>query len=261
MPQFFLSPEAAQSKSFKLSGPEAFHITKVLRYREGQGLIFFDGQGGRYEAVIDKVLPDGSLTGRVLKTLHEMEGRPIVRIRLHQGLLKAAAWEWVLQKSTELGAAAVVPILTPRTVVLMREAGAAGAKRERWKKIVLAACKQSNAARLPELLEPVEYRDAIRTCVSGEEENSITLLAWEGLSRATAGETLKAALQAAAGKASSVGLTVNLFIGPEGGFSEEEVELAESLGVSVFGLGAQTLRAETAAVTACALVLYELGAI
>lgn len=260
MPQFFLSPEAVKEKVFQLSGPEAFHITKVLRYREGQELVFFDGQGGRYEAVIDKVMPDGSLTGRVLKTLHEKEGRPMVRLNLHQGLLKAAAWEWVIQKSTELGVVSLVPIKTPRTVVLMRESFG-GAKLERWKKIILSACKQSNAARLPELREPQEFRDAIRNCVSTSDGNSLTLLAWEGLSQATAGETLKAALKDAAAKSSSGGLTVNLFIGPEGGFSEEEVELAESLGVCVFGLGAQTLRAETAALTACALVLYELGAI
>jgi 16S rRNA (uracil1498-N3)-methyltransferase len=86
-------------------------------------------------------------------------------------------------------------------------------------------------------------------------------LAWEGLSGATARETLRESLQQAEGRLSEKDFAVNLFIGPEGGFSEDEIDIAESLGAVVFGMGPRVLRAETAAMTACALVQYEFGAL
>ena len=255
MPQFFLSPESVTDKKFHLKGPEAFHITKVLRYREGQPLVLFDGKGGRYEAVIQKIHQDGSVSGALTVTLHAKDSREHVRLNLYQGLLKASHWEWVLEKGTELGVSCFVPVLTPRTVVLMHEAERAKSKMERWDKIILAASKQSGAAHLPELKKPLQFRDAIKACV----EIGLTLLAWEGLSQATAADTLRASLREADEKRGKDGLEVNLFIGPEGGFSEEEVELAESLGVTVFGLGSRILRAETAAIAASSLILYEFG--
>lgn len=257
MPQFFLSPDSVQDKTFHLKGPEAFHITKVLRYREGQSLVLFDGKGGRYEAVIQKIFPDGSLSGALTGTLHAKDKRPEVHLNLYQGLLKSSHWEWVLEKGTELGVSSFIPVLTPRTVVVLREADRTKAKTERWNKIILSASKQSGGARLPELLEPVEFRDAIKTCAG----KGLTLLAWEGLAQATAGSTLRASLREAEKTRGKESLSVNLFIGPEGGFTEEEVELAESTGAVVFGLGSRILRAETAALAASALVLYELGSL
>jgi len=106
--------------------------------------------------------------------------------------------------------------------------------------------------------QPVEFRDAIKACFA-DASKSMTLLAWEGLSPATAGETLRLHLREADQARGAGPLGVNLFIGPEGGFSEEEVELAESLGAVVFGLGPRTMRAETAAIAAVSLIQYEFG--
>ena len=262
MPQFFLPPNSLQDKTFHLTGPEAFHIIKVLRYQPGQSLVLFDGKGGRFEAVIKSIDKDGAVRGVLTGTLHGSEERGAVDIRLHQGLLKSSHWDWVLEKGTELGVAAFVPVTTPRTVVLLHEAERVKAKQERWGRVVMAAAKQCGLAKLPEIKEPVEFREAIKAATKEEEAagpKALTLLAWEGLNGATACETVRLDLREADQGRGLAPITVNLFIGPEGGFTEEEVELAESLGATIFGLGPRTLRGETAALAAVALVQYEFG--
>lgn len=256
MPQFFLPPEALAGQEFTLAGPEAFHIAKVLRCQPGQTIVLFDGKGGRFEGLIREVRQDGTVVGTLGKTLHKMSDRAAVRLHLYQGLIKASHWDWLLEKGTELGAASFTPVLTPRTVVLLREVERAKAKQERWGRVIMAAAKQCQRAELPPVNAPIEFRDAIKTCAKA---GGLTLLAWEGLSGATAHESLRPALRAADHKRGDESLDVNVFIGPEGGFSEEEVELAESLGVLVFGLGPRVLRSETAALAAAALIQYELG--
>lgn len=255
MPQFYLPQEALDDKKFHLKGPEAFHITKVLRYQAGQLLVLFDGKGGRFEGLIEQVHADGSVSGSLTLTLHATEERKPVELRLYQGLLKAGPWDYVLEKGTELGVSAFVPVLTPRTVVLLREAERAKAKQERWGRVVMAAAKQCQRPELPAVEEPRQFREAIKAC----EGRGLTLLAWEGLSGATAAETLRLNLREADQSRGREAVVVNLFIGPEGGFTEDEVDIAESLGAVVFGLGARTLRAETAALAAVSLIQYEFG--
>ena len=251
MPQFFLPPEAANDERFRLDGPEAFHIVKVLRHKEGDVLPLFDGRGGRFEGVITRIGEDGSVEGRLTARASQPKAAA-ADVRLYLGLLKASHWELALEKGTELGASVLVPVLTPRTVVLLHEAERVHAKRLRWERIVMAAAKQCARADLPRLEDPVEFRDAIRQC----QGRGLTIVAWEGLKGAPAGAALGPALR---GLPPDAPRRVNVFIGPEGGFSDEEIELAESLGALVCGLGPRILRAETAALAACALVQYELG--
>lgn len=254
MPQFYLPFDSISGDAFRLEGPEAHHLVKVLRYREGQRLVLFDGKGGRFEGVIEKIGEDGSVSGKVTSCLTAQAPRAEAAVCLYQGLLKASHWDWVLEKGTELGAAAFVPVLTPRTVVLLRE-GAREAKKDRWSRLVMAAAKQCGRADLPEVREPVEFRDAIRALPKG----GLALLAYEGLAGASAGETLRAGLREAVREKRETPLSVSLFVGPEGGFSPDEVELARGLGALIFGLGPRILRAETAALAALSLVQYELG--
>lgn len=252
MPQFFLPLDSVVDETFHLKGPEAFHIVKVLRAKPGEKLTLFDGKGGKFEGVIDAIEPDGSVKGRIASVLETAPARS-VNLRLYQGLLKGSHWDYVLEKGTEIGVTSFIPVLTPRTVVLLREAERAHAKQERWERVVMAAAKQCQRAKLPAIETPVEFRDAIRTAPG------VKLLAWEGLAGAPARRELEAAL--AEGKLAAGETTVSVFVGPEGGFSDEEVELAQSVGAVAFGLGPRVLRAETAAITAGAVVLYELGQI
>lgn len=255
MPQFFVAPEDIQKKSFRLTGPEAFHVVKVLRYGPGQSLALFDGRGGRFEGVIERIEPDGTVGGKLTATLKADDVRAPVRLHLYLGLLKASHWDYALEKATELGAASITPVLTPRTVVLLHEVQRAQAKAERWGRIVMAAAKQCGRADLPPVREPVQFRDALRAA----KERGLVLLAWEGMKGSVAAERLRLALREADQERGAEALDAHLFIGPEGGFSEEEIELAEASGAVVFGMGPRTLRAETAAAAAVTLVQYEFG--
>ena len=257
MPQFFVAPDDIQKKSFRLTGPEAFHVTKVLRYGLGQSLALFDGKGGRFEGVIERIDADGTVAGALTATIKADDARVPVRLHLYLGLLKASHWDYALEKAVELGVASIVPLLTPRTVVLLHEIERAKSKAERWARVVMAAAKQCGRAELPPVREPLQFRDAMRAC----KDKGLILLAYEGMKGSVAAERLKLTLRAADQERGAGSLDVHLFIGPEGGFSEEEIELAEADGAVVFGMGPRTLRAETAAAAAVTLVQYEFGAL
>ncbi|HBL15335.1 MAG: hypothetical protein A2X36_13275 [Elusimicrobia bacterium GWA2_69_24] len=254
MPQFLISPEQIAGKKFTLKGPEAFHVTRVLRHRVGATLELFDGQGGRYSGVIRAILPDGTVEGDLAGLLHPPHKKYPVVIRLHLGLIKASHWEWALEKCAELGVSAFIPVITPRTVVQVKEF--TGKKEERWKKILTAACKQCGRADIPAILPPVHFRDAIKEAT----RKDLSLVAWENHPGASTYAGLRDILREARHRHPQ-GLTVNLFIGPEGGFSDEEIEISEVDGAALVSLGPNTLRSETAAVAASAIVLYELGAL
>ncbi|MBI4386317.1 MAG: 16S rRNA (uracil(1498)-N(3))-methyltransferase [Elusimicrobia bacterium] len=254
MPQFFLPPESRRDDAFRLEGPEAFHVSKVLRCREGETIELFDGKGGRYAGKITRLSQDGSVEGVLTATLETAKPARPARLNLYQGLMKASRWEWILEKGTELGVSSFIPVTTARTVVLLREAERIQAKGDRWRKIVLAAAKQCRRADLPAVQPSVALRDALKA----SEGEGLTLFAWEKMIGSSARETLRGFLSSEKHRAPQT-LIVNLFIGPEGGFSEEEVEMAKFHGAHLFALGSCTLRGETAAIASAALILYELG--
>jgi 16S rRNA (uracil1498-N3)-methyltransferase len=255
MPQFLIAPEDAEQKRFQLTGAEAFHVVKVLRYSKGQTLDLFDGKGGRFEGVIDDIDPAGMVTGRLTKTA--APAAAAARVHLYLGLLKSSNFDEALDKAVQLGAASVTPLLTPRTVVLLHEVERVKTKAERWSRLVMAAAKQCGRADLPPVRDAVQFRDAIRA-VKGK---GVVLVAWEGMKGSVASQTLGPALRAADAERGTDPLEVSLFVGPEGGFSDEEIELAEAEGAILFGMGPRVLRAETAAIAAAALVQYELGGV
>ena len=252
MPQFLIKPEDISGDRFSLAGPEAFHVTRVLRRKVGDAVELFDGRGGRFSGVIRSIGPDGTVDGDITAREHAPRRAFPVQLNLYLSLLKASHWEWAIEKASELGVSSIIPTVTPRTVVQLRELTAS--KQERWNKILQAASKQSRRAELPELRQPQHFRDAIVESA----KDGVSLVAWEKHAGASTYAGLREVLREARGK-SPAGLTVNVFIGPEGGFSDEEIELAECEGAALFSLGPNTLRAETAAVAACTVVLYELA--
>jgi len=255
MPQFFLPPDAVSGDAFVLKGPEAFHIAKVLRCRPGDSLRLFDGRGRRFEGVIAEIRKDGTVFGTLRKEIEADAPAPVrARVVLCQALLKQARWDWLLEKGTELGVAAFEPLLTQRTVV---PEDAARAKMERSRRVIMAAAKQCGRAELPALREPVHLRDALKSC----RDRGPVLFAWEALPGVCAAAVLRPALERARREASGGEFTAHLFVGPEGGWADEEVELAEAEGALLFGLGPATLRAETAALASVAALSYEISAL
>ena len=176
---------------------------------------------------------------------------PPVRVTLCLGMLKAAKFEVALQKCTELGVAAFVPLLTERAV----RDEVSEAKRRRWRGILAEAVEQCGGSRLPELVAPQSLAQALSDLPPGV----IALFPWEQ----TRELSLRAALEEAVSQAGVVERIseVRLFIGPEGGFSPSESALAERSGARLVTLGRRILRAETAAIVASALTLDALGAL
>jgi 16S rRNA (uracil1498-N3)-methyltransferase len=253
MPQFLVAPEDVGHGAFALKGPEAFHVVKVMRLLVGAELELFDGKGGRFLGVIETIGADGAVTGKVVKTIKADDARVPVKLDVYLGLLKASHWDEALDQCVQLGVASITPLLTARTVVLLHEVDRVKSKAERWSRLVMAAAKQCGRADLPPVREPVQFRDAIRAL----KDTGLVLLAYEGMKGSSAAESIAPALRAL----KSTSGAISLFIGPEGGFSDEEVELARAEGAVIFGLGPRILKAETAAAAAAAVVQYELGAL
>jgi 16S rRNA (uracil1498-N3)-methyltransferase len=184
---------------------------------------------------------------------------PRARVVLCQGMLKAAKLEWVLQKGTELGVSAFVPLSCERAARGLEELG--GAKRARWRRILEEATEQCGRARVPELAEPRTLPEALAALPAG----AVALIPWEEERSTPLREALVDALERDAGPAGGPARRrpqapeVHLFIGPEGGFAPSEVALAQRHGATPVTLGPRILRAETAAIVALALVMDVCG--
>ena len=166
------------------------------------------------------------------------EREAATQITLSQAVLKSDNFELVLQKATELGVAAIKPFTCERSVA--RPASAS--RRERWRRIIREAAEQSGRTIVPELLEEADLPGALATA-------NQTIMFWEE----ERSGSLRVALRGITGE------SLNLVVGPEGGFSASEADSARAAGVAVVGIGPRILRAETAGITAVALALYELG--
>lgn len=228
----------------------AHQARDVLRLDVGDTLTLLDGVGGIYLAEIVTVERK-----RVVAQLGERgEGNtePMTRLVLCLGMLKAAKFEVVVQKCTELGVAAFVPLLTERAVAAVEAMGEA--KRRRWVKIAAEAVEQCGGARVPEISEPRPLMHAL----ADMPQDSVALIPWEEAEATTIRAALNRWIQRDGGARPA---EARLFIGPEGGFSAGEVALAQRHGAIPVTLGPRILRAETAAIVATALTLEALDAL
>jgi len=174
---------------------------------------------------------------------------PQARLILYQSLIKGDRFDWVLEKGTELGVARFVPLICQRGVVLRQPPERRG-REQRWRRIITEAAEQCGRSVLPEI-SPVTELDQALDSASG-----LRLLPWEEERALGLRKVLR---QARAAEKTAGPPTVSLFVGPEGGFTRQEVERARARGVQVVSLGRRILRSETAGIAAAAAILYELG--
>ena len=244
MHRFFVSPEALEDDEVVMSKQQAHQIRDVLRLKAGQHIVVLDNHGAEFEAALTKVSRD-QVRGRVVEKRRAV-GEPDVKITLYQSLLARDKFELVLQKCTEVGVARFVPMITQRSLV--RECGSiTGKKLGRWRCIITEAAEQSHRGRILELESPVnleqgldKLKDADLAVIASPEAEAVGL-----------GSCLR-------GQVDDKPATVALFIGPEGGFTDSEIQRAHTSGAVPFSLGQRILRTETAAVVASSLILYEL---
>jgi 16S rRNA (uracil1498-N3)-methyltransferase len=222
-------------RTLALPAPVAHQVGRVLRLRAGATIALLDGSGMAYPV---HLIDPGS--GRV-GAGEPVESEPRVAITLYVAPLKGDHFAYTLQKGTEIGAAAFVPVITARTVAA--EAGVA--KLERWRRIAREAAEQSGRGRVPVVHAPQPFAAACATAAVGP-----ALIPFEGERGRSLGATIRSLGPIA---------TLGLFIGPEGGFTEAEIAVATAAGILPVTLGRRILRAETAAAVASALALAALG--
>ncbi len=237
--RFFVEQPLMPEQTIDLPPAIAQQVTRVLRLRPGATIVLLDGSGIAFPVHLTGS-DGGRVSGRV-GAGEPVESEPGVAITLYVAPLKGDHFAYTLQKATEIGAAAFVPIVTARTVI----AEAGETKLERWRRIVREAAEQSGRGRVPVVHAPQPFAAACDAAASGP-----ALIPWEG----ERDRPLGAALQALGPVA-----TLGLFIGPEGGFTEAEIATATAAGIAPVTLGRRILRAETAAAVATALALAALG--
>ncbi|MDT8901963.1 16S rRNA (uracil(1498)-N(3))-methyltransferase [Anaeroselena agilis] len=240
MRRFFIAGELADTVT--ITGPDARHIGRVLRLGPGAEIVVADKAGHAARAVITAV-EAASVQAAVRERL-AAEHEPPVAVTLAQGLPKGDKLEYIVQKAVELGAAAVWPLACENCTVRY-DAAKQVSRRERWQKIAAEAAKQCGRDVVPAVAPVRPLADALAE--AGADTEIIMLYEGQG------GEPLRAIL--AGGGASSY----LLLVGPEGGFSLEEVALCRERGARVATLGPRVLRTETASLAALAIVMYEKG--
>jgi len=239
MHRFFVPAEWITADHVTLHGDSARQIARVLRLRSGEEIIALDNSGDEYVATLRTVTPAKVVADVTERRTNRAE--PTANITLFQGMLKTDKFEFVLQKGTELGVSTFVPTICERSVARAEE-GLTPSRRVRWERITTEAAEQSGRGRLPTLQDPQALQTACYAVVGRG------IIPWE-MERSTP-------LQDAIGE--DVG-PINIFIGPEGGFTEAEVETARSVGITPVTLGPRILRAETAAIATVTAVMYSLG--
>ena len=236
--RFFLDAVALAGEQVVFPEQQAHQIKRVLRLRAGEQVVVLDGRGGEATVRLDEV--GQRVTGQIVER-RAGDAEPRTHLTLYQGLLKAAKIEWVWQKCTELGVSAFVPIVTQRAV----PAEPNPARQHRFGVIVREAAEQSRRAIIPAVSPPLRFGDAVHRAI----DHGPTVLLWED----------EQSVHLASAALPIDFTRVGLFVGPEGGFSRDEVALARRAGVQTVTLGRRILRAETAAIVGSALLLARLG--
>jgi 16S rRNA (uracil1498-N3)-methyltransferase len=237
----FVPPPLSAHSIVTLPQAAAAHIRRVLRLRAGAELALFDGRGGEYAAR----LLDGRDELRVQVGAHvAIERESPLPVTLLQCLARGERMDWIVQKATELGVGAIVPVASRHSVVQLA-ADAAERRVAHWRSVAIGACEQCGRNRVPALRTPCELHEAcaatdatLRLLLLPDAEQSLT---------AVLAAALAATRANVAGAAGAMGpVCIALLVGPEGGLADDEVALARQRGFHPCRLGPRTLRTETA---------------
>jgi len=238
-PRFFITPDQVRDPSITVVDDDVRHIRTVLRKQPGDLLTLLDGQGREYTVRITAIEKEAIET----EIVDRRERHPLVpSVILGQGLPKSDKMDFIVQKATELGVLSIVPIMTERTIVKVKDEE----KRiTRWQKIAREAAMQSNRPDIPkvEMIRP--FGEFIHSLAPGPQ--TLLLLPWE-----EGTEPIKNVL-----RRHSETNHIVVLIGPEGGFSQAEADAARGMGFHLVSLGQNILRTETAAVAVLSIIGYE----
>ena len=244
MYQFFVKPEQIQGDTVRIEGGDVNHIKNVLRMKIGEEIAVSNGEDAKeYHCKVERFDEDEVIC-TVLSVREDTAELPS-RIFLFQGLPKGDKMELIIQKAVELGVYAVIPVSTKRCVVKL-DAKKEKSKIARWQQIAEAAAKQSKRSIIPEIRNVMSLKEALRSA-SAMDVKLFPYEHAEGMNR-----TRRLIEQVKAG------CDIAVFVGPEGGLEETEVEMAEGEGFEAITLGSRILRTETAGFTVISWLMYQL---
>lgn len=244
MQRFFADPHQIEEENhcIRITGSDVNHIKNVLRMKVGEDIWVSDGQNREYHCQIEEMGDEVLLH---ILYAQEPDYELPNRIYLFQGLPKADKMELIIQKAVELGAYAVIPVETKRCVVKL-DAKKADKKVQRWQQISESAAKQSKRMLIPEVHKVMTFKEALELAA----ELDVCLIPYElakGMSETK--EILNSI---------TPGQSIGIFIGPEGGFEETEVEAAMNCGAHSVTLGHRILRTETAGLAILSVLMFQL---
>lgn len=244
MYQFFVEPSQIQGTRVVITGEDVNHIKNVLRMKKGQELSVSNGVDGKeYRCGIEEILEDEIVC--TLRFVKEDGAELPSRVYLFQGLPKADKMELIIQKAVELGVYEIIPVACKRAVVKL-DGKKAAAKTARWQGIAEAAAKQSRRGIIPRVKEVMSFQEAV--AYSGCA--SVRMIPYELAQGMDRTKELINSLRP--------GEDIAVFIGPEGGFSGEEIQQAVCAGINPVTLGKRILRTETAGMTVLSIIMYHL---
>ena len=245
MHHFFVDPSSIEEGIVRIVGTDLNHMKNVLRMKPGEEVLISDGTGKDYNCQVKEY---GAEEGILVILSENADSRELPsRIWLFQGLPKSDKMEVILQKAVELGAAGVIPVAT-RNAVVKLDAKKAEAKIRRWQAIAESAAILSKRSYIPQVGPVMSLKEAFSYIE--EQKFDLRMIPYE-LEKGMDGT--KTVLEALA-----PGQQVAVFIGPEGGFDEEEIQLALKMGVKPVSLGKRILRTETAGPAILALLMMKL---
>ncbi len=242
MPRFFISRQNIVGNTITVEGDDAKHITLSLRARPGEKYTLCDCNGTDYLCTF--VSADKNAAVFEINEAIQNPSEPDIDVTLYMALVKADKFEAVIQKSVELGVKKIVPVLTRRCISRPDEKGAKS-KLERWNKISREAAGQCGRGCVPEILQVTDFKDAL----THMQNDGLCFMCYENEKQTS----LKSLLESAQTK------SISFMVGPEGGFDEGEVILANNFGIESVSLGKRILRAETAPLSVLSAVMYHTG--
>ncbi len=244
MRRFFVDKIIPGTGFVSITGKEARHIRNVLRMKKGEMLILIDREGQSFEATIGAIQYK-EVKATITKTLPSLPSSP-VKVSLAQALIKSHTMEYLIQKVTELGIHSIHPFYSERTVMQLKSTHLKN-KMDRWMEIIKSACKQCGRVTLPDLNIPLLFEKIIK---DAPDTKTLKILLWEDEDKVDLKRLLTSMSSAP---------HVFVIVGPEGGFTLNEINLAKDAGFHIVSLGNRILRAETAAVSLLSIIQYEWG--
>ena len=243
MYRFFVEPSQVEETVIRICGSDVNHIKNVLRMKTGEEILISTGETMEYTCYIEEFLED-EVTAHIMYA-QEAGYELSSKIYLFQGLPKSDKMEWIIQKAVELGVHQVIPVATKRAVVRL-EGKKEVNKQRRWQAISESAAKQSKRMYVPEVSHVMSFKEALAYAKNLD----VILLPYE---RAKGMQETKVIINSI-----KPGQSIGIFIGPEGGFDEKEVEQSMDEGAKAITLGKRILRTETAGLTVLSVLMFAL---